>query len=464
MNAAPSDPRSDRDLLETLSELRWNRFHTVVVLLFGLGWALDAFEVTLIGNVLGALRQHFGLGAYAMSFILAAWFAGLMLGASGFGLLSDRFGRRRVFLASLVLYGVATLATAFAPDFASLIALRLIAGIGVGAEYSAINAAIAELMPRKSRGRASALVLNFWPVGSFVAAVLAWLVLSALPPDIGWRVVFGLGGMIALSAAWFRRYLPESPRWLIAAGRGDEARAVIAGIEAGLTDIRPAMVAPLHHRVRREAGQFVTLVRDYPGRLALGALLDFAEASGYYGLFAFLPIVVLPALDLPADRLPVFYLVGSVGALIGGFAAAFLLDRLGRSVTVAGFYLATAAGLVGFAAITGMGAGAIMVGFALVNLLATGSWIAAYPTFSELFPTPLRSTGIGASVAIGRIGAAMSPFLVGYVGARSMQAALIMLAGFWTLGAIAILIWRWGGGVEARGLGLELIDGVVQNG
>ncbi|MEE3500552.1 MFS transporter [Acidiphilium acidophilum] len=464
MNAAPSDPRSDRDLLETLSELRWNRFHTVVVLLFGLGWALDAFEVTLIGNVLGALRQHFGLGAYAMSFILAAWFAGLMLGASGFGLLSDRFGRRRVFLASLVLYGVATLATAFAPDFASLIALRLIAGIGVGAEYSAINAAIAELMPRKSRGRASALVLNFWPVGSFVAAMLAWLVLSALPPDIGWRVVFGLGGMIALSAAWFRRYLPESPRWLIAAGRGDEARAVIAGIEAGLTDIRPAMVAPLHHRVRREAGQFATLVRDYPGRLALGALLDFAEASGYYGLFAFLPIVVLPALDLPADRLPVFYLVGSVGALIGGFAAAFLLDRLGRSVTVAGFYLATAAGLVGFAAITGMGAGAIMVGFALVNLLATGSWIAAYPTFSELFPTPLRSTGIGASVAIGRIGAAMSPFLVGYVGARSMQAALIMLAGFWTLGAIAILIWRWGGGVEARGLGLELIDGVVQNG
>jgi Arabinose efflux permease len=464
MNAAPSDPRSDRDLLETLSDLRWNRFHTVVVLLFGLGWALDAFEVTLIGNVLGALRQHFGLGTYAMSFILAAWFAGLMLGASGFGLLSDRFGRRRVFLASLVLYGVATLATAFAPDFASLIALRLIAGIGVGAEYSAINAAIAELMPRKSRGRASALVLNFWPVGSFVAAVLAWLVLSALPPDIGWRVVFGLGGMIALSAAWFRRYLPESPRWLIAAGRGDEARAVIAGIEAGLTDIRPAMVAPLHHRVRREAGQFATLVRDYPGRLALGALLDFAEASGYYGLFAFLPIVVLPALDLPADRLPVFYLVGSVGALIGGFAAAFLLDRLGRSVTVAGFYLATAAGLVGFAAITGMGAGAIMVGFALVNLLATGSWIAAYPTFSELFPTPLRSTGIGASVAIGRIGAAMSPFLVGYVGARSMQAALIMLAGFWTLGAIAILIWRWGGGVEARGLGLELIDGVVQNG
>jgi len=449
---------ADNAMLDTLSNLRWNRFHTIVVLLFGLGWALDAFEVTLIGNVLGALRQHFHLGSNAMSFILAAWFAGLMIGASGFGILSDRYGRRRVFLASLVLYGVATLATAFAPNLASLLVLRLIAGIGVGAEYSAINAAIAELVPSRSRGKAAAIVLNFWPVGSFVAALLAWLVLSALPADVGWRVVFGLGGAIALSAAWFRRHLPESPRWLIEAGRPDAARAVIAGIEAGLTNLPQPAASPIAHRVRREANSFIRLLRLYPGRLALGAVLDFAEASGYYGLFAFLPIVVLPALHLPPARLPLFYLAGSVGALIGGLAAAGLLDRLGRGWTVGGFYGATALGLIGFAAITQYGAGAIMLGFALVNLLATGSWIAAYPTFSELFPTALRATGIGASVAIGRIGAALSPFLVGYVGARSMPAALIMLAGFWALGAVAILVWRRRGGIEASGLSLERIS------
>lgn len=447
----------DADLLRVLSNLRWNRFHTVAVLLFGLGWALDAFEVTLIGNVLGALRQHFHLGANAMSLILAAWFAGLMLGASGFGVLSDRYGRRRVFLASLVLYGVATLATAFAPSLAALLALRLIAGIGVGAEYSAINAAIAELVPSRSRGRAAAIVLNFWPVGSLVAALLAWLVLSALPPDLGWRVVFGFGGVIALSAAWFRRHLPESPRWLIEADRADEARTIVAGIEAGLTRLPISSPVPLRHRVRREAGAFATLLRCYPDRLVLGALLDFSEASGYYGLFAFLPIVVLPALHLPPARLPLFYLAGSVGALIGGLIAAGLLDRLGRGWTVGGFYLATALGLIGFAAITHFGAGAIMLGFALVNLLATGSWIAAYPTFSELFPTHLRATGIGGSVAVGRIGAMIAPFLVGMVGARSMPAALLMLAGFWMLGAIAILIWRLRGGIEAHGLSLEQI-------
>ena len=369
-----------------------------------------------------------------------------------------------MFLASLVLYGVATLATAFAPNLAALLLLRLLGGIGVGAEYSAINAAIAELVPSRSRGRAAAIVLNFWPLGSFIAALLTWLVLSSLPPDLGWRVVFGLGGVVALSAAWFRRHLPESPRWLIDADRAEDARAIVAGIEAGLTTLPPASAVPVVHRIRREAGQFGRLVRQYPGRLLLGAALDFAEAAGYYGLFAFLPIVVLPVLHLPADRLPLFYLAGSVGAAVGGLAAASLLDRIGRSWTVGGFYLATALGLVLFALVTGLGAGPIMLGFALVNLLATGSWIAAYPTFSELFPTALRATGIGASVAVGRVGAALSPFLVGYVGARSMPAALVMLAGFWALGAVAILIWRLRGGIEARGLALEQLSAASARG
>jgi len=442
---------------ERLSTMRWNRFHTVIVLLFGIGWAMDAFEVTLIGNVLGALRERFDLGANAMSLILGAWFVGLMLGASGFGALADRYGRRRIFLASLVLYGVATLATAFAPSLAALLALRLLAGIGVGAEYAAINAAIAELVPSRSRGRAAALVLNFWPIGSLLAALLSWLVLSALPADLGWRVVFGFGGVIALSSAWFRRHLPESPRWLDAVGREAEAAAIVASIEAGITRPPTLPPMPIRHRARREGAAMMILLRRYPARLALGAVLDFAEASGYYGLFAFLPLVVLPALHLAPAQLPLFYLAGSLGALFGGLAAFLLLDRWGRHGTVAGFYLATALATIALAFATDLGAGVLMLGFALVNLLATGSWIAAYPTFSELFPTSLRASGIGASVAIGRLGATLSPFLVGYLGARSMPEALLLLAGFWLLGAGAMLLWHWLGGIEGRGLALERI-------
>ena len=455
--ATPTGPILPGPIVERLSTMEWNRFHTIIVLLFGVGWAMDAFEVTLIGNVLGALRERFHLGANAMSLILGAWFAGLMLGALGFGYLADRYGRRRIFLASLVLYGVSTLAAAFAPGLGALLILRLLAGIGVGAEYSAINAAIAELVPSRARGRATALVLNFWPIGSLAAALLSWLVLSALPADLGWRVVFGFGGVIALSSAWFRRHLPESPRWLEASGRAGEALAIVDRIAAGVTSPPAADPASVARRVRPTGGQLKTLLRDYPARLLLGAMLDFAEASGYYGLFAFLPLVVLPALKLGPAQLPLFYLGGSIGALLGGLAASLLLDRWGRAATVSLFYFATALGTVAMALVTDLGSGVLMLGFALVNLLATGSWIAAYPTFSELFPTALRATGIGASVAVGRIGAMMSPFLVGYVGAWSMRAALVLLAGFWVLGGTAMLVWRWLGGVEASGLALERI-------
>lgn len=441
---------SGSPVLETLSALPWRRFHTIAVLLFGVGWAMDAFEVTLIGNVMGALGVRFRLGPQAMSFLLAAWFIGLMLGALWFGRLSDRHGRRRVFLASLVLYGLATFAAAFAPNVAALLTLRLLAGIGVGAEYSAINAAIAELVPARARGRAAAIVLNFWPLGSLLAALLAWLVLSALPADLGWRAVFAAGGLIALSSAWLRRYLPESPRWLLAKGRVAEAQAIVAHITGEAAPrLLPDMVS------RAEKSTIGALLRHHPGRLALGAALDFAEAGGYYGLFAFLPLVVLPALHLAPNRLPLFYIAGSLGALIGGLAAAIALDRLGRFASVTLFYAATALATIVLAFATGFGAGAIMAGFTLVNLLATASWIAAYPTFSELFPTELRASGIGASVAVGRIGAMSAPFLVAALGAHSMVAALLLLTGFWLLGALAMAVWRVAGGIEGRGMALE---------
>lgn len=444
-------PYSPDDLLDALSEAPWRRFHTVAVLLFGVGWAMDAFEVTLVGNVMGALGTRFHLGGQAMSVLLAAWFCGLMLGAAWFGALSDRYGRRRVFLASLTLYGLATLAAAVAPNLTALLVLRALAGVGVGAEYAAINAAITELVPRRARGRASAIVLNFWPLGSLLAALLAWPLLAALPPDLGWRMVFAAGGLIALSTAWLRRYLPESPRWLLAQGRSAEAAAILARVTGAAPGRLALPAAPA------AKASLITLLREVPGRFALGAALDFAEAAGYYGLFAFLPLVVLPALHLASHALPLFYLVGSLGALIGGLAAALTLDRLGRFASVSLFYGATALATIALAFATRWGAGAIMAGFALTNLLATASWIAAYPTFSELFPTHLRASGIGASVAVGRVGAMAAPFLVAFLGARSMVAALFLLAGFWLFGALVMVVWRVAGGVEGRGMALERI-------
>jgi MFS family permease len=198
------------------------------------------------------------------------------------------------------------------------------------------------------------------------------------------------------------------------------------------------------------------LIVCHPGRVALGSLLDFSEAAGYYGLFAFLALFILPALAVSPQFVPWFYLIGNVGALIGGMVAAVLLDKIGRKITVPAFYALAAIGVVLLAAATRMGDSRwVLVAFTLANLFATGSWVSAYPTFSEIFPTHLRSTGIGLSVAVGRIGAFMAPLALTVVAnAAGMLPALTLLASFWLIGVIAMVPWYFRG-VEGKSMPLE---------
>ncbi len=436
--------------------MRWNRFHSVALLVLGVSWGFDALEVTLISNVLGVLRDQWHLGGMQMSWVFAVWFLGLMLGAFGFGRIADRFGRKPVFLGSLLIYGVFTALTAAAPSYGWLLALRLLTAIGVGAEYAAINATISELIPRLVRGRASALVMNFWSVGAILAALLSLVLLAVLPPQIAWRAVFGFGALIALMTLVLRRFLPESPRWLESRGESAAAMRIVNRIARGRIRFpsHPHAAGRTMSQPEASAG-LGTLLRQYPGRLALGCTLDFAEAAGYYGLFAFLPLVVLPALKLDADALPWFYLFGNIGALAGGLAVAWLLESWGRKPTVTTCYGLTALAMLGLAAVSSWGTAWIFAGFIVANLLATASWVGAYPTFTELFPTSLRSTGTGTSIAVGRLGALIAPFLVSAIGGRyGIAAAVLLLTGFWLLGFVTMLIWSWRG-LEARGHSLD---------
>jgi MFS family permease len=446
-------------MIEQLDRLVWNKFHRNVSVALGLGWGMDAFEVTLIGSILGVLGPLWHLSGYALSAILGSWFAGIMIGALGFGMLADRFGRRAVFLASLMIYGVATFLTAFAPDIWVLLVLRFIGGVGVGAEYSAVNAAIAELIPSSRRGFAASFVMNFWSIGTLFAALLSWLVFSLVPGDVAWRIVFACGGLVAIATLWLRRQLPESPRWLLAQGRAAEAESVIAAISRGETMFPGSSLAITKPRPARGAllVDFKILFARHKGALALGCVLDFAEAGGYYGLFAFLPLAVLPNLHLAATALPPFYIAGSLGALAGGVMVSLLLDKAGRKPVVSLCYGLTALACLSFAAAAPAGTTAIIIGFVVVNLLATASWVGAYPTFSELFPTALRASGIGISVAVGRVGALISPFLIAAAGKSGLGPALAVLAGFWTIGLVAMLVWSVAG-IEARGLPLERLS------
>jgi MFS family permease len=458
-NRPPSDTVGTR-----LDRLAWKPIHTWITLALGIGWLLDAFEVNVVGNVLGVLRDLWHLSDSQASAIVSVWLVGLMIGALFFGYLADRFGRRKLFLITLLIYSGATVISALSPGYWFFLVFRFLTAIGVGAEYSAINAAIGEMIPARYRGRANATVMNFWPLGTILAAAITLYFINLFPPSIGWRFAFALGAVIALFTLWVRRVLPESPRWLFEKGRQAEARAILDGIEEGAARFPAGKAASSAGDVQIGSpgfwSQFFHLVRNYPGRLALGCALDFTEAAGYYGIFAFLPLVVLPHVGVGQRQVPVFFLIGNIGAVAGGILAAAFLDKVGRKVTVTSFYLLAAMSMLGMGAATmGGNARGVLWAFIVVNFCATGSWISAYPTFAEIFPTSLRSTGIGASVAFGRIGAALAPPLLVFLSHRvSPMTAFAVLAGFYGLGAATMVPW-WIWGPEGRGCPLEVLAG-----
>ena len=443
---------------QRLDRLPWRPLHTRVTLALGIGWLLDAFEVNVIGNVLGVLKRLWHVTDVQASALVTVWLAGIMIGALLFGYLTDRFGRRRLFILTLLLYSTCTVISALSPGYYFFLVFRFLTAIGVGAEYSAINAAIGEIIPARYRGRANAAVMNFWPLGAILAALLSLFFINLLPPSVGWRLAFALGAVIAVFTIWVRAILPESPRWLARRGRHAEAARALQQIEARADTFPPPAGADATAGCPGFFSQIGLLLRHHPGRLALGALLDFTEAAGYYGIFAFLPLIVLPRVHIGEAQVPWFFLIGNAGAFAGGLLAAALLDGAGRKLTVTLFYGLAALSMLGMGAATLAGsAGGVLAAFIVVNFCATGSWVSAYPTFSEIFPTALRSTGIGFSVAFGRIGAGLAPLaLVALARHASIMTAFALLAGCYLLGALAMVPWILRG-PEGRGRPLEML-------
>lgn len=448
------------DVTRRLDVLHWSRFHTMVTAVLGVGWLLDAFEVNIVGSVLGVIQTVFHLNATQASWVVSIWLIGIMIGAFVFGYLADRYGRKRLFIATLLMYSVFTVLTALSPNYTFLMIFRFLTAIGVGAEYTAINSAISEFIPPKNRGKVNGLVMNFWPLGAMIAALVNLFFINLLAVDVGWRVGFAFGAIAAIFVVWMRRSLPESPRWLLTKGRGQEAEGIVREIEKQAGQANGAAIAAIaidSKQAQPFFSQVMELATRYPGRLALGCILDLSEAFGYYGMFTFLALAVLPAVNIPATQIPWFYFLGNVGGLLGGLTMLTVIDRLGRKITVPVFYTLAAISAVLLAPATGTKSGLIvLLTFMLANFFATGAWTSAYPTFSEIFPTHLRSTGIGLSVAVGRIGAAASAPLLIWIalGPTGIPGALVTLALLWLVGAIAMIPWYFRG-VEGAGTSLE---------
>jgi MFS family permease len=445
-----------------LDRLPWSPLHTTIMVALGAGWLFDSLEVQLFGNAVGPLGQHFHASVTQQDAILAVWLSGILLGAMTGGRLTDRFGRRRLFVATLWWYAIFTMLTGTSPALGFVYAFRFLAALGVGAEYAIVSAAIAELIPARVRGKTSAVVMNFWPAGAIVAGLVAYLVLDVLllSDTTSWRYLFLAGGLIALVVLYFRRRIPESPRWLISQGRVEEAEAIVGAIErrSGIVGTPPGSPAPVGQVPLSTSEALGELLRRYPGRLALGAMLDLAEAFGYYGLFA-LSVVVLSRVHISSGGTPFFYIVGNAGGLAGGLAMSLVFDRLGHHRTVTMFYTLAAAGVGLLAWATASGSAAwVTVAYVVANAFATAAWTSAYPTFTELFPTRLRGAGVGFSVGVGRIGAIVGtlalPSLATHLGPT---ASYLLVVAFWLAGVAAITTYRLSGGVEAARLPLEAV-------
>jgi MFS family permease len=338
------------DIPARLDHMRWGRFHTMLVAALGTSWIIDGLEVTLVGALASTLTLPTTLGlSSAQVGEAAGWYvAGAVIGAIVFGGLADRHGRRKLFFVTLGLYAAATVASGFAPDYPAFAVLRFLTGAGIGGEYAAINSAIQEFTPARLRGRVD-LAINgsFW-VGAAAGAAGAVVVLESglFSAAWGWRFAFIVGGALALGILPLRRFVPESPRWLLLQRRHEEAESVVAYIHAR-TRTQPDAERHPHGIVLDPGGRvgwfalFGVLLKRYPRRVVLGVSLMSAQAFLYNAIFFTYALVLTRYYDVSEARVGLFLLPFAAGNFLGPLVLGPLFDRVGRRIMITGTYALT---------------------------------------------------------------------------------------------------------------------------
>ncbi len=459
----------ETDIPCRLDRLRWGAFHWLVVTALGVTWILDGLEVTLVGSLSGTIAADPALGFSDTEIGLAAsaYLGGAILGALCFGYLTDRHGRKPLFIATVAVYTVATLATGLSWNFWSFLLFRFATGLGIGGEYAAINSAIDELIPARCRGWAD-LAINgsFW-IGAALGAGGSLLVLDPdlVPPAIGWRLAFVIGGLLGAIVIVLRRYVPESPRWLMTHGRIADGEAVVRDIEARLGG--DAAAAPTV-RIRIDADHRIgfldivrTLARSYPRRAVLGLVLMAAQAFFYNAIFFTYALVLRRFYDVPADRVGRYIFAFALGNFMGPLLLGPLFDRWGRKPMIVVTYGVAGVLMAATAILFARGsfdAESQTMAWTVIFFFASAAASAAYLVVGESFPLEARAMIIALFYAGGlAIGGIAGPALFGALldtGSRDALAAGYLGGAFLMAAAAAIAAWL---GVKAEGQSLEAI-------
>ncbi|HEY1619570.1 MAG TPA: MFS transporter [Streptosporangiaceae bacterium] len=456
-----------------IDRLPWSKFHTRMVIALGVAWVLDGLEITIASNVGPDLTQKAALHLSASSVAdIATWYLiGEVIGALFFGRLSDKLGRRNLFMVTLGVYLIGSGLTAATPAggkwFIFLYATRVIAGMGIGGEYAAINSAIDEMIPARYRGQVDIAVNGTYWGGAIIGTVVTLFLLNNMSVDISWRAAFLVGPVLALVIIYVRRNLPESPRWQIMHGRQEAAEASIAAIEEEVAATKGEL-PPLSDDKALEITPtakigYLALLRvlftQYPSRSILGATLMITQSFLYNAIFFTYGLVLEFFFHVSTKETGYYFLAFAVGNLAGPLTIGRLFDTVGRRKMIAGSYLVAGVLLVISAQIFkagGFNATTQTIAWAIIFFFASAGASAGYLTVSEIFPLEVRAKAIAVFFAIAQCFGFLGTHLYGHLigtgkDVNALYWGYLLGAGAMILGGLVAAFL----GVAAEGKPLE---------
>jgi len=454
---AKQPSRTRRGALAVLDNLPVNRFHWRLVFLSGLGWMFDGMDTILLSLVLPVLAVGWQLSPTQVGLVGTVDRFGALCGAALAGLLADRYGRRALFQATLLIYSLGTGLLALTANLSSFLFIRFFVGMGLGGELPVVATLVAEWVPARQRGRLLVLLSSFWSYGWILAALMGFLII----PSFGWQAAFLVGALPALYVLVLRRGVPESPRYLMTTGRRKEAIEVLQrmGVKEEIWDANSS--ASLDSNMSRSSVKLL-FAPLYLRRTILVWILWFSLFFTFYGIFIWLPSLLL-ARGLGLVRSLEYILLMSLAQLPGYFLTGYLADRVGRRWTFVALILLSAIS----AGIFGMTVEPAQVLFwgLLLNFFYSGTYALAYAYTAEVYGTAVRATGTGWATAFGRAGAAIAPLTVGLLlesvpGAPGQALVFYLMVGFFILAAISMAVLA----VETKDRSLESLVETAEDG
>jgi MFS family permease len=456
-----------------VDRLPWSKFHTRMVMALGVAWILDGLEITIASNVGPDLTLHntLNMSAGAVADIATWYLVGEVFGALFFGRLSDKLGRRNLFMITLGVYLLGSGLTAATPAgghwFIFLYATRVVAGAGIGGEYAAINSAIDEMIPARYRGRVDLAVNGTYWAGAILGTIATLYFLNHLTASLGWRVAFVVGPVLALVIIYVRRNLPESPRWQIMHGKEREAEETISGIEREVAATKGTLPPvdrsqELEIRPAENIG-FLALLRalfsHYPGRSVLGAALMITQSFLYNAIFFTYGLVLEFFFHVKATDTGVYFLAFAAGNLLGPLTIGRLFDTIGRRKMISGTYIVAGVLLVITAQLFKSGAfnaTTQTIAWAVIFFFASAGASAGYLTVSEVFPLEVRAKAIAVFFAIAQCFGLLGSHLYGHLigtgkDPNSLYMGYLIGAGAMIVGGLVAAFLA----VDAEGKSLE---------